>query len=163
MTETETETETDPTLIFLASANAGFDHLFANNIAQARMAFASPPSSSPGSPFHLLGLGVCAFLEAALGMESGLMAEAARLLAASEAGAKRAVADAKARKGAVTSNSNNNGIGRGDGGGRFAPGLEYEILQADAVVLLGLTHALSCVFSLLPLTLLFILYSFIPY
>jgi hypothetical protein len=96
-------------------------------------------------------------------MESGLMAEAARLLAASEAGAKRAVADAKARKGAVTSNSNNNGIGRGDGGGRFAPGLEYEILQADAVVLLGLTHALSCVFSLLPLTLLFILYSFILY
>ncbi|KAJ6492119.1 hypothetical protein C8R45DRAFT_1137208 [Mycena sanguinolenta] len=33
--------------------------------------------------------------------------------------------------------------GKGDGGERFAPGLEYEILQADAVVLLGLTHALS--------------------
>ncbi|KAF7358792.1 Mitochondrial outer membrane protein IML2 [Mycena sanguinolenta] len=33
--------------------------------------------------------------------------------------------------------------GKGDGGGRFAAGLEYEILQADAVVLLGLTHALS--------------------
>jgi hypothetical protein len=43
---TETETETDPTLILLASANAGFDHLFANDIARAHAAFGSPPSSS---------------------------------------------------------------------------------------------------------------------
>ncbi|KAJ7722070.1 hypothetical protein DFH07DRAFT_698519, partial [Mycena maculata] len=74
------------------------------------------------SPFHLLGLGVCAFLEAALGLESGLMPEAARLLTLSEAGARRA---AKKRM--------------------MAAGLEWEILGADAVVLLGLMHALSCV------------------
>ncbi|KAJ6566692.1 hypothetical protein B0H19DRAFT_1138397 [Mycena capillaripes] len=126
----------DPTTLALAAANAGFDHLFANNIALARLAF-SPPSPHSDSPFHLLGFGVCAFLEAALGMESGLMGEAARLLAASEAGAKKAVADAKK---AATAGGGNK---KGDGGGRFAAGLEYEILQADAVVLLGLTHALS--------------------
>ncbi|KAF8208009.1 hypothetical protein K438DRAFT_1930481 [Mycena galopus ATCC 62051] len=49
-----------------------FDRIVANNIA----------------------LGVYAFLEAALGMESGLMGEAARLHALSEAGAKKAAAGA---------------------------------------------------------------------
>ncbi|KAJ7032573.1 hypothetical protein C8F04DRAFT_958936 [Mycena alexandri] len=119
----------------LASANRGFDYLFANEIGLARGTFsggaASPrASSSSVSPFHLLGLGVCAFLEAALGMESGLMGEASRLLTASEAGARRAGAEVKKGE-------------RGDGGGRFTPGTEYEILGADAVVLIGLTHALS--------------------
>ncbi|KAJ6453252.1 hypothetical protein C8R47DRAFT_249056 [Mycena vitilis] len=130
---------TDPTARALASANAGFDHLFANDIAAARRVFSS--EDEPQSPFHLLGLGVCAFLEAALGMESGLMGEAARLLQLSEAGAKKAVADAKA--GAKAGGAVKEVRVRGDGGGRFAPGLEYEILQADAVVLVGLTHALS--------------------
>ncbi|KAJ7098831.1 hypothetical protein C8R44DRAFT_888690 [Mycena epipterygia] len=32
--------------------------------------------------------------------------------------------------------------GKGDGGGRFAVGLEWEILSVDTVVLPGLTHAL---------------------
>ncbi|KAF7358809.1 Mitochondrial outer membrane protein IML2 [Mycena sanguinolenta] len=121
------------TALTLASANTGFDHIFANDIGLARTAF-----QADNTPFHLLGLGVCAFLEAALGMETGLMGEAARLLALSEAGSKKAVAESKktgAGAGALG--------GKGDGGGRFAPGLEYEILQADAVVLLGLTHALS--------------------
>ncbi|KAJ6492103.1 hypothetical protein C8R45DRAFT_990405 [Mycena sanguinolenta] len=113
------------TTLTLASANTGFDHIFGNQIALARTAF-----EADNTPFHLLGLGVCAFLEAALGMETGLMGEAQRLLALSEAGAKKAVAESKK-------------TGKGDGGGRFAAGLEYEILQADAVVLLGLTHALS--------------------
>ncbi|KAF8135224.1 hypothetical protein K438DRAFT_1997511 [Mycena galopus ATCC 62051] len=48
-------------------------------------------------------------------------------------GAKKAAAEAKRN----TSSRGN------DGGGRFAPGLEYEILKVDAVVLLGLTHSLS--------------------
>ncbi|KAF7354120.1 Mitochondrial outer membrane protein [Mycena venus] len=129
-TATTAATEAPPatgTAAALASANAGFDFLFANDIARARASFSDPTNAS--SPFHLLGLGVCAFLEAALGMESGLMGEA------SEAGAKKAAADAK-KANAEKKN------GR-DGGGRFAPGLEYEILHADAVVLLGLTHALS--------------------
>ncbi|KAJ7148690.1 mitochondrial outer membrane protein IML2 [Mycena crocata] len=130
-------TDTSPTALALASANAGFDHLFANDIALARSSL-----QSSDTPFHLLGLGVCAFLEAALGMESGLMAEAARLLGESEKGAKKAAADArgKPRGGSTTGTG---GKERGDGGGRFAPGLEWEILNADAVVLLGLTHALS--------------------
>ncbi|KAK7036209.1 mitochondrial outer membrane protein [Favolaschia claudopus] len=141
VTTTSTSTATpapapSPTASALLSANAGFAHLFSNHISAARDAFAADPAS----PFHLLGLGVCAFLEAALGMESGLMGEASRLLAASEAGAKRA--GAEARKVGVGNNAHGGNV-RGDGGGRFAAGLEYEILQADAVVLLGLTHALS--------------------
>ncbi|KAF7358800.1 Mitochondrial outer membrane protein IML2 [Mycena sanguinolenta] len=106
------------TALTLVSANTGFDHIFANQIALARTAF-----QADNTPFHLLGLGVCAFLEAALGMESGLMGEAARLLALSEAGSKKAVAESK-----KASNSGDKGYGGG---------------TADAVVLLGLTHALS--------------------
>ncbi|KAJ7722076.1 hypothetical protein DFH07DRAFT_1067489 [Mycena maculata] len=142
-----TAVDTSPTVLALASANAGFDALFANRIADARAAFNSGSSANGGeqSPFHLLGLGVCAFLEAALGLESGLMPEAARLLTLSEAGARRAAAEAKKSR----SNAGRGGYGviglngRDDGGGRFAAGLEWEILGADAVVLLGLTHALS--------------------
>ena len=54
----------DENLIQLLSANQAFDHLFANQIDKAREGFAANDS-----PFHLLGLGVCAFLDAALGME----------------------------------------------------------------------------------------------
>jgi hypothetical protein len=107
----------------LESATAAFDHLFSNQIDEARRAF-----SEHESPFHIMGLGVCAFLEAALGMEVGLMAEASRCLALAEAGAKK---QAKAAS------------GKSQESRRFEPGLEWEILQADAVVLLGLTYALS--------------------
>ncbi|EIW74024.1 hypothetical protein CONPUDRAFT_113920 [Coniophora puteana RWD-64-598 SS2] len=106
----------------LQSAAKGFDHLFANDIDAARKAF-----DGEDSPFHLLGMGVCAFLQAALGMETGLMAEASRLLSLSEAGAKKHIKNAKSGKPAH----------------RFTPGIEWEIMQADAVVLLALTHALS--------------------
>ncbi|KAF8638147.1 hypothetical protein AX17_002420 [Amanita inopinata Kibby_2008] len=105
----------------LKSATTGFDHVFSNDIAQARQVFASKDD-----PFHLLGLGACAFLEAALGMESVLMEEASRCLAASEAGSKKQLREIKYKQ---TS--------------RFPPGLEWEILLADATVLSGLTHALS--------------------
>jgi hypothetical protein len=60
------------------------------------------------------------------------MAEASKLLALSEAGARR---DMKAPKGRATQH--------------FPAGMEFEILNADAVVLLGLTHALGSVWSLL--------------
>lgn len=52
----------------LRLATTGFDCLFANDLQGAREVF-----SSADSPFHLLGLGVCAFLEAALGMEVSLV------------------------------------------------------------------------------------------
>ncbi|KAG6815974.1 hypothetical protein H0H87_009701 [Tephrocybe sp. NHM501043] len=106
----------------LASATRGFDYLFCNDLARAKAHF-----EGKDDPYHLLGLGVCAFMEAALGMESGLLVEATRCLSQSEAGAR------KQMKSAIKAHPNQ----------RFAPGLEWEILNADAVVLLGLTNALS--------------------
>lgn len=64
MSSAELSLTEHPTAAQLKSATKGFDHLFSNEIAEAREAFASE-----NSPFHLLGQGVCAFLEAALGME----------------------------------------------------------------------------------------------
>lgn len=48
----------------LRSATSGFDALFTNDLDKAREIF-----KATDSPFHALGAGVCAFLEAALGME----------------------------------------------------------------------------------------------
>ncbi|KAJ7478226.1 hypothetical protein FB451DRAFT_1452516 [Mycena latifolia] len=96
----------------------GFDALFANQIAPARTAF-----QSDDTPFHLLGLGVCAFLEAALGMESGLMGEAARLLTLPR-GVRTGKEEATATDASPPASS-----------GRSS--------NADTVVLLGLTRALS--------------------
>ncbi|KAH7923486.1 hypothetical protein BV22DRAFT_1196685 [Leucogyrophana mollusca] len=107
----------------LRAASEGFDFLFSNDLSSAKEAF----QAQPDSPFHLLGLGVCAFLQAALGMETGLMTEATRCLTLSEAGARKQM---KAAKSAASST-------------RFQAGLEWEIMHSDAVVLLGLTHALS--------------------
>ncbi|KAL1944788.1 hypothetical protein VTO73DRAFT_3218 [Trametes versicolor] len=106
----------------LRAATVGFDWIFANELEKARETFASGDS-----PFHSLGLGVCAFLEAALGMETGLMAEGSRLLALAEAGAKKQLKLAKSS----------------DKASQFPPGTEWELLHSDAVILLGLTHALS--------------------
>ncbi|CAK5283493.1 unnamed protein product [Mycena citricolor] len=125
----------------LVSATAGFDALFKNDNVGARAAFSAP---SDPSPFHLLGLGAVAFLEAALGMEPGLMAEATKILQSAEQGAKRAEAEARKAGSATGSARTKGGVdGHGDGGGRFVPGVEWEILHADTVVLLGLTQALS--------------------
>ncbi|KAI0807804.1 hypothetical protein C8Q74DRAFT_1443558 [Fomes fomentarius] len=106
----------------LRAATVGFNYLFANELHQARDTFAAGDS-----PFHALGYGACAFLEAALGMETGLMAEASRLLALSEAGAKKEL-----RLSRYSSQTT-----------QFPPGTEWELLHSDAVILLGLTHALS--------------------
>ncbi|KAI0723829.1 outer membrane protein Iml2/Tetratricopeptide repeat protein 39 [Cerioporus squamosus] len=106
----------------LRAARAGFDYLFANDLQKARETFAAGDS-----PFHAMGHGVCAFLEAALGMETGLMVEASRLLALSEAGAKKQLKLAK-----YSSQTT-----------QFPPGTEWELLHSDAVILLGITHALS--------------------
>ncbi|KAG2063541.1 hypothetical protein BDR04DRAFT_1146273 [Suillus decipiens] len=107
----------------LRSAAQGFDHLFANDIDAAQKAF----KSAKDAPFHALGLGVVAFLQAALGMETGLMEEATRCLTVSEVGARK---QARAAKSSPSTH-------------RFDAGLEWEVVHADAVVLLGLTHALS--------------------
>jgi len=52
---------------FLRNATNGFSKLFENDIVNARALF-----NGRNDPFHQLGLGVCAFLEAALGMEVSL-------------------------------------------------------------------------------------------
>ena len=57
------------------------------------------------------------------------MAEASRLLALSEAGAKKELKVAKTAPQAT----------------QFPPGTEWELLHSDAVILLGLTHALRWV------------------
>lgn len=59
-------------------------------------------------------------------LQSHLMEEAARCLALSEAGSRKAKSSSRASA-------------------RFPAGLEWELLNADAVVLLGLTHALRYV------------------
>ncbi|KAJ3859612.1 outer membrane protein Iml2/Tetratricopeptide repeat protein 39 [Lentinula novae-zelandiae] len=111
--------------IHLLSASRGFDHLFADDIPSAEKVFASE-----NDPFHLVGSGYLCFLEASLGLDSSKMGEAARLLSLAEAGSRtalKAAAKSKLRFASTT----------------FPPGLEYEIANADTVVLLGVTHALS--------------------
>ena len=51
----------------LRVASEGFDLLFANDLTGAVYLFGDDQYGD--SPFHLMGLGVCAFLKAALGME----------------------------------------------------------------------------------------------
>ncbi|KAL4064823.1 hypothetical protein V8B97DRAFT_1986391 [Scleroderma yunnanense] len=109
----------------LRLASSGFDLLFANDLDAAMRVFSA--DGQDNSPFHLMGMGVCAFLKAALGMEAELMEDATRCLALSEQGAKKYLKLAKSLP----------------AGHRFQPGIEWEVLHTDAVVLLGLTHALS--------------------
>jgi hypothetical protein len=54
----------EETTLQLLSATEGFNYLFSNDIIKAKEALAAGDS-----PFHAMGLGVCSFLEAALGME----------------------------------------------------------------------------------------------
>lgn len=53
-----------PNTELLQSATKGFEYLFSNDIVSAREHF-----KQRDDPFHMMGLGVCGFLEAALGME----------------------------------------------------------------------------------------------
>ena len=126
---------------FLRNATNGFNKLFENDIVNARVLF-----NGRNDPFHQLGLGVCAFLEAALGMEVSLhfhfhpfiswpclpkahaIEEANRCLTLAEAGTRKFT---KLRKHVENH--------------RFHPGVEWEILNADTVILLGLLHALRYV------------------
>jgi len=64
MAERKQETLEHLNVSQLLNATKGFDHLFTDDIGAARKHF-----ELNDDPFHLLGLGVCAFLEAALGME----------------------------------------------------------------------------------------------
>lgn len=58
-------TSYDEVVDLIQKATVGFDHLFSDEIVDAKSVF----QEGHDSPFHLLGLGVCSFLEASLGME----------------------------------------------------------------------------------------------
>ncbi|KAG8697176.1 hypothetical protein FRC08_006689 [Ceratobasidium sp. 394] len=117
-------TQEAQTLKDLHDATTGFNALLNDDVEGAKKAL-----SEGNSPFHLLGLGVVNFLQAALGMEEGLMPDAVASLTAAEAGAKVAAKATRSAKGSAPS--------------RYPVGMEHEICQADAIVLLGLTQALS--------------------
>ncbi|KAH8984025.1 hypothetical protein EDB92DRAFT_1888640 [Lactarius akahatsu] len=106
----------------LKSATTGFDLIFSNELEKAEELFKTRDSA-----LHLLGSGACAFLQAALSLETGLIAEALELLGQAEAGAKRHLKNSKVLKQT----------------GRFPASTEWELIYSDCVILLGLTQALS--------------------
>ncbi|KAH9066161.1 hypothetical protein EDB87DRAFT_691104 [Lactarius vividus] len=112
----------DEVVADLKSATTGFDLIFSNELEKAEELFKTRDSA-----FHLLGSGACAFLQAALSLETGLIAEALELLGQAEAGAKRHLKNSKVLKQT----------------GRFPASTEWELIYSDCVILLGLTQALS--------------------
>ncbi|KEP50139.1 outer membrane protein IML2 [Rhizoctonia solani 123E] len=114
----------EATLQDLTAASNGFKLLLNDDVDGAKKLFGEGDSA-----FHLLGLGVVDFLKAALGMEEDLMPGAVKSLTDAEAGSKAAAKAARLSKGSAPS--------------RYPVGMEHEICQADATVLLGLTQALS--------------------
>ncbi|KAI9451329.1 hypothetical protein BJY52DRAFT_1298611 [Lactarius psammicola] len=112
----------DQVIADLKSATTGFDLIFSNELDKAEELFKTRDSA-----FHLLGSGACAFLQAALSLEAGLIAEALELLGQAEAGAKRHLKNSKVLKQT----------------GRFPASTEWELIYSDCVILLGLTQALS--------------------
>ncbi|KAG8733358.1 hypothetical protein FRC11_006871 [Ceratobasidium sp. 423] len=114
----------EATLQDLINASNGFKLLLNDDVDGAKKLFGEGDSA-----FHLLGLGVVDFLKAALGMEEDLMPGAVKSLTDAEAGSKAA---AKATR-----------LAKGNAPSRYPVGMEHEICQADATVLLGLTQALS--------------------
>ena len=61
--------------------------------------------------------------------QTALFAESARSLALSEAGSKKKIKSAKAARSST----------------QFPPGTEWELMYSDAIILLGLNHALRSV------------------
>lgn len=115
-------THSEEVIADLKSATTGFDLIFSNELEKAEELFKTRDSA-----LHLLGSGACAFLQAALSLETGLIAEALELLGQAEAGAKRHLKNSKVLKQT----------------GRFPASTEWELIYSDCVILLGLTQALS--------------------
>ena len=90
---------------------------------------------SDSSPLHLLGLGATVFLQAALGLEADFIKQASELLSQAESAINQR------RK---TKSSSSLFAGKGNENAmRFPIGTEWDILQADVVVLQGMIHTLS--------------------
>ncbi|KAF8321184.1 hypothetical protein DL93DRAFT_2051790 [Clavulina sp. PMI_390] len=121
------ENTTDAQII---AASAGFEAIFNDDLKLATSTF-----SGGSSPFHSLGNGVAHFLQAALGMEACLLSffTPTKYLTIAEAGAKEQAKLAKSGKSPF----------KDVGARQFRQGIEWDALQADAIVLLGLTNALQ--------------------
>ncbi|KAF7778395.1 hypothetical protein Agabi119p4_2740 [Agaricus bisporus var. burnettii] len=111
----------DRELATLSDASNAFGRLFEDDMDGGRALF-----DGKDDPFHLIGLGTAAFLEAALGLEAHVIEEANRALGLAEAGTRKFTKQTQVA-----------------GNHRFQPGIEWEIINAHAVILLGLVHALS--------------------
>ncbi|KAI6138118.1 outer membrane protein Iml2/Tetratricopeptide repeat protein 39 [Pisolithus tinctorius] len=101
------------------------DLLFENKVEAALDVFKA--GGQEDSPFLLKARGICALLNAALGMEPELVEDAAKDLTLAEKSARKHMKLAKS-----TTSSH-----------RFQPGIEWEVIRTDAIVFLGLTRALS--------------------
>jgi len=65
MSEEKRDSSTEhPNAAILLNFTKGFDYLFSDDLVSAKKHF-----EPHDDPIHLLGLGVCTFLEAALGLE----------------------------------------------------------------------------------------------
>ncbi|KAI6101303.1 outer membrane protein Iml2/Tetratricopeptide repeat protein 39 [Pisolithus sp. B1] len=106
-------------------ASQAFDLLLDNEPEAAADIFSA--EGQENSPFHLLGLGVCALLKAVLEMEPQFMKDAVRCFTLAKQAARKHV---KLAKPSTSSH-------------RFQPGLEWEVICTDAMVFLGICHALS--------------------
>lgn len=77
---------------YIESAANGFERLLGNDIVGARAIF----SANKTSAAHGVGLGITAFLQAALGLESGELSSALDVLVNSEAAAQAAASSRQA-------------------------------------------------------------------
>ncbi|GAA5895996.1 hypothetical protein JCM8208_007500 [Rhodotorula glutinis] len=108
----------------IEDATQGFDALLDNRLLDSFGILRGQPES----PFHLVGLGIAAFLKAILSREDAELREATETLVKAEA---VATAEVKAKR------------PKGDMTGAYPAGIEYKLLQADAVLGQALVAVMS--------------------
>ncbi|KAI6010345.1 hypothetical protein EDC04DRAFT_3145978 [Pisolithus marmoratus] len=113
------------TEVMLRLATQGFDLLLTSSLEAAAGVLAA--EGHENSPIHLMLLGGCMFLKAALGMEPELMEDSLKCFTLAKQIARKHMKHAK------TSTSCHH----------FQPGIEWEVIQADATVFLGLIRTNS--------------------
>ncbi|KAI5480790.1 mitochondrial outer membrane protein IML2 [Pseudohyphozyma bogoriensis] len=104
-----------PQAELLMQATEGFDCLLNNDLPGARAKLAA----NPDSPFHLVGVGISAFLAAALGQEDSELAGALTVLSKAQSVAS---AQEKAKR------------PKNEPATAFPAGTEYKLLVADSVI-----------------------------
>ncbi|GAA5845513.1 hypothetical protein JCM9279_003058 [Rhodotorula babjevae] len=117
-------TSKETVLAQIEDATQGFDALLDNRLLDSFRILRGQPES----PFHLVGLGIAAFLKAILSREDAELREATETLVKAEA---VATAEVKAKR------------PKGDMTGAYPAGIEYKLLQADAVLGQALVAVMS--------------------